>query len=198
MRSLIDRALQYARQPKIIRLLKYGSVSVISTTITNVLLFLFFYVFAIASALWCNALATGITTVPAYYLNRNWTWGKRGKSHLWKEVVPFWVIAALSLVLSSLAAAFVAHNATHVTTSRLGKALLVNLANIFTYGCIWIGRFTLYNKVLFKHEPVHEHAHAGVAEALADEFATEHEQQAQIGQVGGVGQQLAAEASPAR
>ncbi len=148
----------------------------ISTVITNVLLFLFFYVFALFSALVCNALATGITTVPAYYLNRNWTWGKRGRSHLWKEVVPFWVIAAVSLVLSSLAAAFTADNAGHLTHSRLDKALLVNFANIFTYGCIWIGRFTLYNKVLFKHEQTHEHAHAGAAEALADELATEQEE----------------------
>ncbi|HEV2361638.1 MAG TPA: GtrA family protein [Acidimicrobiales bacterium] len=152
MPSLVERARSFAKQPKVVRLWKYAGVSVISTVLTNVLLFLFYHTFSIASAMVCNVLATSITTVPAYYLNRTWTWGKSGKSHVWREVVPFWTIAAISLVLSTLAVGVAAHNADHLTHSKLYTALLVDFANLATYGFIWIFKFVLYNKYLFVHD----------------------------------------------
>ena len=45
--------------------------------------------------------------MPAYYLNRAWVWGKRGKSHLTKEVVPFWAFAFSGLVLSTIIVALI-------------------------------------------------------------------------------------------
>ena len=51
-----------------------------------------------------NVVACAVATVPSYYLNRCWAWGRRGRSHLWKEVVPFWVIAFAGLALSTWAA----------------------------------------------------------------------------------------------
>jgi len=101
-------------------------------------------------------LATSITTIPAYYLNRTWTFGKSGKSHVWREVVPFWTIAFASLALSTVAVGVAAHNADHVISrtshnASLYKSLLIVFANGFTYACIWIGKFVLYKKYLFAH-----------------------------------------------
>ena len=58
-----------------------------------------------------NVIATAIATVPSYYLNRTWAWGKTGKSHLMREVVPFWVIAAVSIVLSTVVVGWADHEA---------------------------------------------------------------------------------------
>jgi putative flippase GtrA len=186
--TIIQNARAYTRQPKIVRLWKYGSVSVISTSLTWVLLFLFYHTFALFSAIWCNVLATSITTVPAYYLNRTWTFGKSGKSHMWKEVVPFWTIAFASLALSTVAVGLAAHNADHVISktshnASLYKSLLIVGANAVTYGCIWIVKFVLYKKYLFVHPEV---AAAGVEHLDSEQAAVA---------MGGGSAEAAAEAS---
>jgi putative flippase GtrA len=134
------------------KLWRYASVSVISTVLTNALLFIFYDVANVGSAMVSNVLATTIVTLPAYYLNRNWTWRKKGKSDVWREVVPFWVIAFLSLVISTVAVGITAHNADHITQSKLYRSLLVNAANFVTYGAIWIVKFIVFNKYMFVHE----------------------------------------------
>jgi putative flippase GtrA len=105
------------------------------------------------SAALANVCATTITTIPSYYLNRAWVWGKSGKSHLWTEVVPFWIIAFVSLVLSTGAVWLAAHFANQSSLSKDAKTLLVELANLFTYGVLWIVKFIIFNKILFKTDP---------------------------------------------
>jgi putative flippase GtrA len=177
--SLVARARDLSRTPKFRKLVRYGSVSVISTLLTNILLFVFYDKISLGSAMECNALATGIVTIPAYYLNRTWTWRKQGKSDFWREVAPFWVIAAFALALSTVVVGITAHNADHIAHTKLTRSLLLNAANIITYGAIWVVRFTLYNRFLFREPP----AGAGDAEVAETEPAhhhvhlTEHEHQ---------------------
>jgi putative flippase GtrA len=166
--SLVARARDLSRTPKVRKLVRYGSVSVISTILTNVLLFSF-YDANFASAMECNALATGIVTIPAYWLNRTWTWKKKGKSDFWREVAPFWVIAFIALAISTVVVGIVAHNADHITHSKLDRSLLLNAANIVTYGTIWVIRFTLYNRFLFRE------AHPETASAHPHHHLIEHE-----------------------
>jgi putative flippase GtrA len=97
----------------------------------------------------CNVIATAIATVPAYWLNRTWTWGKRGKSHPWKELAPFWIIAFIGLVLSTIAVGVAAHNADHISQSHVMRKVIVQLANLVTYGFIWIGRYFVFNRFMF-------------------------------------------------
>jgi putative flippase GtrA len=148
--SPINRARDYLGS-NFGKLWRYASVSVISTALTNALLFIFYDAANVGSAMECNVLATTIVTFPAYYLNRNWTWRKSGKSHLWREVVPFWAIAFVSLVISTVAVGITAHNADHITHSKLYRSLLINAANFVTYGLIWIVKFVLFNKYMFVH-----------------------------------------------
>ena len=121
----------------------------ISTVLTLAMLYVFFRVLKIGSAADSNLLATSIATAPAYYLNRTWTWGKTGKSHLMKEVVPFWTIAIIGVLLSTLAVHFAAVEAHHITKSKMGVTALVEFANFFTYGVLWVGKFTVFNRYLF-------------------------------------------------
>lgn len=149
MASLLERALAYRRSAHFKRLMKFASVSVISTIITQVVLFLTYHEWSIASAMECNVIATAVSTVPAYYLNRTWTWGKTGKSHMWREVAPFWIISFIGLVLSTIAVGVAAHNADHISHSKDVRAIVVQFANLLTYGCIWVGRYMIFNKYLF-------------------------------------------------
>ncbi len=148
MTSLIGRYRAFRQSPHFAQILKFGTVSVISTIVSQAMLFLF-YPHILDTAMGANVVATCIATVPAYTLNRRWTWGKRGKSHLWKEVVPFWVLAFIGLVLSTVIVGVAAKNAHVISNSHTVKITVVHLANLFSYALIWAGRYTILNKWLF-------------------------------------------------
>ncbi|MHB1597820.1 MAG: GtrA family protein [Acidimicrobiales bacterium] len=151
--SRLERAREFRHTPAFAKLWRYAAVSVISTVLTEVLLYLFFRVAKVGSAAESNALAAGIATVPSYYLNRTWAWGKTGKSHVMREVVPFWTIAAVSLVLSTIAVGAADGAAKADLHSHSLETLVVLGANIGTYGVIWVAKFVLFNKVLFVPDP---------------------------------------------
>src|SRR5580693_2696044 len=65
------------------------------------------------SAFTSNIVATAVATGPAYVLNRRWAWGKSGKSHLMREVVPFWVLSFIGLAFSTYWAVFAERLAKH-------------------------------------------------------------------------------------
>src|SRR4051812_34628626 len=92
-----------ARSPQGRTAIKYTLTSAVAVAVNQVVLFTLFGVFHWA-ARWANVSAVAVSTVPSYVLNRHWAWGKRGKSHLWKEVVPFWALAFVGLAFSTWAA----------------------------------------------------------------------------------------------
>ncbi len=146
--ALLDRS----RTPGGKKMVRYTLVSVISVFVSLVVLFIALYFFH-WSARASNILAVAISAIPSYALNRAWAWGKTGRSHLLKEVVPFWAMAFLGLLISTWAAVFTKANAHHITTSRLGVTLLVMASNIASFGVLWVGKFVILNKVLFAHRP---------------------------------------------
>ena len=142
--------LEQARSPTGQKLLKYSAVSVVSVIVNLVLL-----VFAFAALNWsagpANVFAVGVSAIPSYYLNRAWAWGKRGRSHMFKEVIPFWALAFLGLVISTIAVHEVGNN-----IKQYHKALqtvIVAATNIGSFGVLWIVKFIIFNELMFKHHP---------------------------------------------
>lgn len=97
--------------------------------------------------------ATAISTVPSYELNRKWAWGKSGKSHMGKEVVPFWVLAFIGLAFSLWAVDLAQSVARHHHLSTVLRTGVLDAAFIGSYGILWIGKFLIFNKILFAHHP---------------------------------------------
>jgi putative flippase GtrA len=145
-RSLVERS----RTPGGRKMIRYSLVSVVSVLVSQVVLFVAqsFY-----SARTSNIIAVCVSAVPSYYLNRAWAWGKTGRSHLMKEIVPFWSLALLGLIFSTWAADFAETNAHHVTSSVLGARLVVNFAALAAFGVLWVGKFFIFNRVLFAKQP---------------------------------------------
>jgi putative flippase GtrA len=163
---MVARIRQIIAHPSSLKLIKYASVSVISTVVSQITLFMTFGVWRVLSEVPANILANAVATVPSYYLNRKWVWGKGGRSHLWREVVPFWVLSFVGLAFSSLAVWLAGsfarnHHYGHATT-----VLLVNAANLFSFALLWIVKFLIYNK-LFHIDPVEYEEHH--AEKVASE-----------------------------
>src|SRR5438045_3067267 len=101
--SLSPAALRdLARSPEGKKMIRYTMVSVICVMVNEVVLAFTFGGLHWA-ARWANVTACAVATIPSYELNRKWAWGKYGKSHLWKEVVPFWTLAFIGLAFSTWA-----------------------------------------------------------------------------------------------
>ncbi len=100
-----------------------------------------------------NVIATAAGTVPSYLLNRRWVWGLRHDSDPWREVVPFWVLSFAGLALSTLAVdrADRLAAAADLASGTRTSALLV--ANVASFGLLWVGQFLLLDRVLFRRVP---------------------------------------------
>jgi putative flippase GtrA len=155
---LFARLRQIMAHPSSVKLIKYAGVSVISTIVSQVTLLLVFGVFRLMSEVPANILANVLATIPSYTLNRRWVWGKGGKSHLWREVVPFWVLSFIGLAFSSLAVWLAGDFARNHGLSHAATSLLVNAANLFSFALLWIVKFVIYNK-LFHVDPVEYEEH---------------------------------------
>ena len=155
------------RHPSSLKLVKYASVSIISTIVSQVTLLLTFGVFHLMSEVPANLLANVVATPPSYYLNRKWVWGKGGKSHLMREVVPFWVLGFAGLALSSLTVWAAGSFARHHDLSHAVTTILVNAANLFAFGVLWVVKFVVYQR-LFHVEPVEYEEHHAEKVAAAE------------------------------
>ena len=156
--SLYVRVRQMIAHPSSVKLIKYASVSLISTVVSQVTLLLTFGIFHVMSEVPANIVANVLATIPSYWLNRRWVWGKGGKSHFWREIAPFWILSFIGLAFSSVAVWLAgdfarAHSLTHAQT-----ALLVNAANLLSFAILWVVKFLIYNK-LFHIDPVEYEEH---------------------------------------
>ena len=147
MRSRLERLWRLAQTPQGLKVLKYTMVSVISALTSLVILTIVFGVLRlwgeVASTLFANVMAG----IPSYYLNRRWVWGKGGRSHIWRELVPFWVMS-ISGILFALYAASLAHNFANTHhLQHLARTILVVGANITAFGILWFLKFLILNRL---------------------------------------------------
>jgi putative flippase GtrA len=138
--QLVDLARTRGRKP-----ILYSLVSVIAVIVGQSVL-----IVCAAVLHWdpvpSNVTSVAIGSIPSYVLNRYWVWGKRGKNHLWKEVVPFWGMAFLGLLLSTVTVA--------IATDWKDETWVLSLANLAAFGVIWVGKFFVLHRLLFRHAEV--------------------------------------------
>jgi putative flippase GtrA len=144
--------LAWSRAPEGKKFVRYSMVSVVSVIVYEILLFITLGLLH-WSARGANVFSVAVSAVPSYYLNRAWAWGKSGRSHFMKEVVPFWAMALLGLVFSTWAADFGKTTADQVSSIHLVRTLIVMFAGLAAFGVLWIAKFVILNKVLFAHKP---------------------------------------------
>jgi putative flippase GtrA len=124
------------------KFVKYSAVSVISVIVSQVTLVACHDFFGWEPG-WSNVTAVSVSSIPAYLLNRAWVWGKSGRSHFLKEVVPFWGMAIIGLALSTWLV---------VLAARWwpGSTVAVSAANLAGFGILWFAKFAVLEEVLFK------------------------------------------------
>jgi putative flippase GtrA len=135
-------------RPHARKLARYSAVSVATAVFGQVVLIALY-----AGLGWAarpaNVVAFVTAAVPSYWLNRTWTWGRTGRSHLLREVVPFWVVSAVGLALTTWTAGLGESWAEGLTSSRPAQALVVSATVVGTFAVVWVSKYVLFDRVLF-------------------------------------------------
>jgi putative flippase GtrA len=152
------------------KLFRYSMVSVISTAVSFFVLFVVYGVMQLWTEVPSTVFANCVATFPSYWLNRNWAWGKSGRSHLVKEVIPFWTMSALGIAVSIVGASIARHIGQEHNLDHVAQTALVLVANVASFGIFWILKLLLFNRLFHVREidefeevlEAEEHDHAAV------------------------------------
>jgi putative flippase GtrA len=148
------------------KLIRYTTVSASSTIVSFVALSAFYGLNIIPSVIWSTLAGNLVASIPAYQLNRRWTWGKRGKSQFRREVVPFWTLTFLGIGVSQLGALVARHEVKAHHWSHVANTGLVVLANLASFAIFWVLKLIVFNRI-FRIDVIEE-----IDEHLAIEEAT--------------------------
>ena len=159
MATTIPALRDKLRAPLWQKLFRYSMASVVAVILSNLLLLLFVGVINMGEVL-ASTLATGLSAIPSYEMNRKWAWGKTGKSHLMKEVVPFWALAFLGWAVSTAAVWWMGRYAKQHDFSHAAKTLAVLVVYFAAFGVLWVAKFVIFNSLMFAH-PHHDEASEG-------------------------------------
>ena len=130
-------------------MLRYTMVSVVTTVISFTVLGIVFGAFHIWSEIPSAVFSNLVALAPSYYLNRGWVWGKTGRSHWRREVIPFWIVSITGVMLSIFAAAVARHITVAYDLSH-AVATGVLLSIVFAaFGLLWVLKYAIFNH-LFK------------------------------------------------
>jgi putative flippase GtrA len=92
-----------------------------------------------------SIVASIVGVFPGYVLNRTWTWGRRGRSNLRREVVPYWITALLSTAIAATVTGAV--NAAGSGDSRDVRTLVNATAYMLTYGVLFVVKFAVFQRL---------------------------------------------------
>ncbi len=123
------------------KLLRYAGVTCVN--VVNGLLLLFFFHGVLGwPGIAANAAAVTISTIPAYLLSRRWVWEQTGPNRLGSEVAPFWAMAFLGLVVSTVMVGWASAN--------FDADYIVYAANLAAFGVLWVIKFFVLEKLMWK------------------------------------------------
>ncbi len=129
------------RSPTIQKLLKYSTASIVAVSVGQPV----FWILDGAlgwDAVAANLVSVSVGAVPNYLINRRWTWSQTGKNRLWGEVVPFWVMSALGMILSLIAVDY--------ADARWDSTVINSIAQLSGFGVLWLAKFLVLDKVMWK------------------------------------------------
>lgn len=122
------------------KLIRYGAVAAVSVPIGAVLLWVFLEVFDLQPVV-ANIVQVSLMAIPNYLMNRYWVWEKKGANSVSREIAPFWIMALLGALVSTL---FI-----WIADRFTDSAILLVGAMITGFGIVWVLKFFVLEKYLF-------------------------------------------------
>lgn len=147
MRQTVTRLWQFSRTPEGLKMIKFTMVSVISALTSLVVLSIVYGALRLWSEVPSVLFANLTAGIPSYLLNRQWVWGKSGRSHLVKEILPFVVISVTGIGFALFTASLAHDYATTHHLHHLIRTALVLATNIASFGILWVFKFLILNRL---------------------------------------------------
>jgi putative flippase GtrA len=138
--------IAYGRTEDARKKLRYAGVSALFLPISQILLQVF--------GLWLNdytaasLLAAAIATFPNFFANKHFVWRVTSRENLHRQMLVFWVTVMLGVSLATLLTHLIEHATAGQTRLVGGAAVLA--AQLMGYGLVWVGRFLILDRWLFK------------------------------------------------
>jgi putative flippase GtrA len=141
------------------KMTRYVLGSVVTTAVSFTSIAILYGFRIIPGVVWATLAGNLIATLPAYQLNRTWTWGKRGRSHFRREIVPFWTMSFLSIAFSQLGAFWARHEVHAHAWNHLANTALVTGANLLCFAIFFVIKLMVFNRIfrVNKLERLEEH-----------------------------------------
>jgi putative flippase GtrA len=98
-----------------------------------------------------SALTAFIVTVPSFFILKYYVWRDSSGENLGGQMLGFWVVMMLAFSLATLFTYIVDH-ATNAQTPLI-RGTAVFCAQLFAFGVVWVGRYIVFDRWLFKHPP---------------------------------------------
>ena len=147
MRTRIHDVLTWTRSHQGRKLIRFTSVSLVATATSQLGILILYGVFHLWGVVASTLVANLIATIPSYNLNRKWTWGKHGRSHIRQEILPFWTISVLGITFSFFMSFGAKYLVNHNEWPHALDTLIVMLVNFLAFAIFWLLKLKLFNRI---------------------------------------------------
>lgn len=169
----VQQAVDWSKTHEGKKVIRFTSVSVISTVVSNAVIFIVYGLKLIPNEIYATLFGNLVATLPSYNLNRKWTWGKKGRSHFRREIVPFWSMSILGILFSIILATVAQHLIHSHHWPHLLNTILVSFANLLSFLIFWFLKMWVFNKIFKVDELAEVDQHLSREEAGLDPYEAE-------------------------
>ena len=97
-----------------------------------------------------SALTAWLAGAGTSYLVSRWAWERRGRPHLLKETIPFWIVAVGAAIVLTTTTKFANQRGIALGLSHTQKLIFVGSAYFAANCATFVTRFVIFHYVLFK------------------------------------------------
>lgn len=109
--------------------------------------FLLLYGTGLAGPRVASAVAFLAGAIPNYVLNRRWTWQRRGRADLVRELAPYVVTVLTSALAAAIVTSLVERRVADLALSRPMQVAAVTISFAATYGVLFIAKFVVFERL---------------------------------------------------
>ena len=135
-----------ARGHLIGKLLRYAAGSLVAT-VCSYATFVFCYGLVHTGTAVASTIGWLAGAIPNYWLNRSWTWRRRGRPALAKELLPYIAIVLVTVLLAVMATGLAERLLLRADVDQPWRTVLVSATFLAVYGVVFLLRFFLLDRL---------------------------------------------------
>lgn len=139
--------IDHARTEQGRKQIRYAAVSVVFVPIGQILIQVLGALVFDRDYTKASIVAAAILTVPNFFANKMWVWKDTSRDKLRTQVLVFWVAAMLG-VAAATGLTYLVEQQFH--NEGAVEALAVFCAQLVGFGIVWVGRYLILDRWLFK------------------------------------------------